>query len=322
MSNSSFNSNYISVSGGSGGSNSIQDFRLTLASNTPVMTSQVLAATTLYLTPYVGNKIALYNGSSSWNIITSSQVSLSLSGFTADTNYDIFAYNNSGTVTLEALAWSNSGAGTSTRTTALEYQDGVLVKSGATTRRYIGTIRTTGTTGQCQFSFGGQSATATEAKLFVFNYYNQVDVAAFVAIGDGSNSAYTYSQGSPSVYLFRAAGGNNSYRVSFICGMPENDVSARYDGVYGAITSGSGSAGIAIGHNTTSSCKSSSFFIGAANSYVSLGCSAEILPSAGFNYVSALDVASGGIVATYYYSGYFSNGGEARVWGLCFRGKF
>lgn len=51
--------------------------------------------------------------------------------------YDVFAYWNSGIV-LELVAWTNL----TTRATALARQDGVLVKSGDPTRRYMGTIWT------------------------------------------------------------------------------------------------------------------------------------------------------------------------------------
>src|SRR5690606_12521049 len=47
---------------------------------------------------------------------------------------------------------------------AITFQDGVLVKSGATTRRYLGTIRTTGTT----------TTEDSQSKRLVWNYYNQV----------------------------------------------------------------------------------------------------------------------------------------------------
>ena len=218
MSNSSFNSNYISVSGGSGGSNSTQDFRLTLASNTSVMTSEVLAATTLYLTPYIGNKIALYNGSTGWDVLGSSEVSISLSTIAADTNYDVFAYNNNGIVVLELLAWASSGAGNSTRATALVYQNGVLVKSGDTTRRYIGTIRGSAS-GQCQFSFGGGSSNGTEAKLFVWNYNNRVIVKANVW---STSDSWTSSSS------WRAAKGSSTFRISFVQGVKEEPIDALY----------------------------------------------------------------------------------------------
>jgi len=53
--------------------------RLTLTSGTPVTTSDVTAATSVYYTPYVGNKISLYNGWE-WIFHEFSELSLSLSG--------------------------------------------------------------------------------------------------------------------------------------------------------------------------------------------------------------------------------------------------
>lgn len=133
--------------------------RLTLESGEPVSTTNQTAKTTLYFTPYKGNQIALYDGTA-WGVHSFSELSLSLSGYTANTNYDIFIYDNSGTLTLESSAWTNN----TTRATALTTQDGVYVKSGATTRRYLGTIRTTENTGQC---------TDSTARRLVWNLYNQ-----------------------------------------------------------------------------------------------------------------------------------------------------
>jgi len=87
---------------------------------------------------------------------------LSLSGYTADKNYDIWIYNNAGTLTLASTVWTDD----TTRATALTTQDGIYVKSGATNYRYIGTIRITSTTGQCEDSV---------TKRFVWNCYNQVE---------------------------------------------------------------------------------------------------------------------------------------------------
>ncbi len=134
--------------------------RLTLESGVAVSTTDQTAKTTVYFTPYIGTNISLYDGSD-WDIFTFSELSLNISGYTADTNYDIFVYDNSGALTLESTAWTDD----ITRATALTTQDGVYVKSGATTRRYLGTIRTTSSTGQCEDS---------EDRRFVWSYYNQV----------------------------------------------------------------------------------------------------------------------------------------------------
>jgi hypothetical protein len=113
--------------------------RLTLTSNTPVLSSNVTGATTIFYTPYTGNQISIWNGTQ-WGVRTFSELSLSLSGLTADTNYDVFIFDNSGTLTLEAIAWSDSGAGTSARAIPLAWLDGVRVKS-TDNRKYLGSVR-------------------------------------------------------------------------------------------------------------------------------------------------------------------------------------
>lgn len=132
--------------------------RLTLESGVAISTTDQTAKATLYFTPWNGNAIALYV-TGGWALRTFTEKSLSLSGYTSGKPYDIFAYDNSGVVALESLVWTND----TTRATALATQDGIDVKSGDATRRYIGTIYTSAT-GQCEDSF---------AKRFVWNRYNR-----------------------------------------------------------------------------------------------------------------------------------------------------
>lgn len=169
--------------------------RLTLSSNVPVTTSDVLAATTVYYTHYNGNIVDLYDGASVWKSYLFEEISLDISAFVADTNYDVFIYNNIGTITLEALAWTND----TTRATALIRQDGVLCKTGALTRRYLGTIRITGTTGQCEDSLLNR---------FVYNFYNQITRTASY-----SNTVVHTNAGSDQVWNGVTAG------ASFILGL-------------------------------------------------------------------------------------------------------
>ncbi len=182
--------------------------RLTLASGTPVTTSDVTAATTLYFALYMGNKIGLYNGNT-WDIYTFTERSLSLAALAANTNYDIFIYDNAGTLTLEAVAWSND----STRATALTTQDGIYVKSGAPGHRYLGTIRTTNTAGQCQDS---------TARRFVWNCYNRAP-RHMVAIDTTNSWTYTTMAWRPSHNDTTDGVG----RVSFVVGLAEVMVRAQ-----------------------------------------------------------------------------------------------
>ena len=148
-------------------------FRLTLTAGTPV--EDVVGATSIYLTPCQHGRIALYNGTS-WDILTSNEVSIALGTLTSGKNYDVFAYNNAGVVTLEfSAAWSAD----TTRTDALTRVNGVYVKSADNTRRYLGTFRTTSTT----------TTDNSSSKRFLWNYYNQV--RRHLSVVDNTNT-WTY----------------------------------------------------------------------------------------------------------------------------------
>jgi len=134
--------------------------RLTCTSNTPIDYDDATAVTTVYFTPYLGDSIGLYDGDI-WDLHTFSETSISLSGFAANKNFDIFFYKNGTTDTLEAVEWTDDD----NRATDIVYQDQIYVKDGDKTKRYVGTVRTTGTTGQTEDS---------EYTRFVWNYYNGV----------------------------------------------------------------------------------------------------------------------------------------------------
>jgi hypothetical protein len=111
------------------------DGRLTTESGAPVSTADRSDQATIYYTPYVGNMIALYDGSTKWDALTFAETSFAVPA-TNGKPYDVFAYNNAGTMALETLIWTSATA----RATALVRQDGVLVKTGDTTRRYVGSF--------------------------------------------------------------------------------------------------------------------------------------------------------------------------------------
>lgn len=144
--------------------------RLTLTTGVPVTTADVSGGTHVYFTPYSSSfgcgQIGLYDGSAGWDVINFTEYDLNIAAYTASKPYDLFAYNNSGALAIEGLVWTNS----TTRATALTTQDGILVKTGATTRRYLGTIYVN--------SSGGQTDDA-DARRNVWNYYNRVTKRLF-----------------------------------------------------------------------------------------------------------------------------------------------
>lgn len=134
--------------------------RLTLLSGDPVTTTDITGAETIYFTPYRGNRCAVYDGSAEWDVLEFSELSLTTTDGTTDLPYDIFAFNDSGSLNIEKLAWSDR----ITRATALATQDGVLVKTGATTRRFLGSILISSTGGMVDDSLAFRG---------VWNMYNQ-----------------------------------------------------------------------------------------------------------------------------------------------------
>lgn len=184
--------------------NSAQDFRLSLTSGMAVTTADVTGASTIYAVPNGGKYIDLYDGTA-WNRRSSAQFSIALSGLTDGIPHDVFCYDNATVPTLEVLAWTSDSA----RATALVSQDGVLVKAGAPTRRYLGTFVTT-------------SATTTEDSLlkrYLWNYYHRKTriMQALEPV-----ASWTYGSVTP----FRQANANTANQVTFVVGVVESPVHA------------------------------------------------------------------------------------------------
>ena len=139
------------ITGPAGGSVATQTYscgRLTAQNGVPVPTADQTAVSTLYFTPYNGNVLTVLNGSGVKVHDQFAQLSVSVPN-TVATLYDVFAYDNGGTLALDTpVAWSSSGAGTSARASAISLVDGMWVKTSDNTRRLVGTFMTSGTGGQ------------------------------------------------------------------------------------------------------------------------------------------------------------------------------
>jgi len=148
--------------------------RLTLTSGSPIVTTDQASKSTIYFTPYLGNQIALYNTTSTnWEYLTFTEASIALPA-TAGVNYDIFAYDVAGTLTLELVVWTNI----TTRATALAKQDSVYVKSGTADHKYLGSVYTP--------NLGLTDHTATNR--YLWNYYHRKK--AHMSVGDGNSHYY------------------------------------------------------------------------------------------------------------------------------------
>lgn len=242
--------------------------RLSLESAVSVSSSDQSGKSTIYFVEHTSNEIALYDGTE-WVPRTFNNISVAVPS-TLFRLFDIFAYDNSGTVTLECTDWNQStatvsgatnatpivittssahgfsngdlvgvaGIGgntaangyiweissasgstltlngsvgngaytsggtlyklTNTRATALTTQDGVLVKTGAVTRRYLGTGMTGGTSGQMDDAV---------QKRMLYSFYNQVPKHAKV------NYATSHTYATNTTRLMNLAAGNKLWYV-------------------------------------------------------------------------------------------------------------
>ena len=179
--------------------------RLTLQTGVPVSTTDQTSKSFLYFTPYNGDKISLYSGSS-WATYTFTERSITLTSLTNNTNYDVFIYNNSGTLVLELTAWLND----TTRNTSLTMTNGVYLKTGALTRRYLGTIRTTSTT----------TTEDSLAKRFVWNMNNAVERLLY----KNTYPTYAYTGHPYTTSSWRNWNNDSTMSVHFVNGLDRNVV--------------------------------------------------------------------------------------------------
>lgn len=256
-------------------------FRLTLSSGVPVTTADVTGATTIYCTPYKGNRIALYDGTR-WVLHASAEFSLAIGTLTSGRPYDVFCHSNAGTPTLEVLAWTND----STRATALAYQDGVLVKSGAATRRYLGTFYTTSTT----------TTEDSVANRYLWNYYHRASRRMYR--GD-STVSWTYS-----VASWRQANNSSANQLNCVVGVSEDVVSVSLASRCSSGGANSYSVLSGIGADTTTAISGPYAYslIGtvAPASNATMNARLEHTPAAGRHYYSWLEYGNAGTTCTWY----------------------
>lgn len=252
----------------------VNDLRLSCSNSDVAPSSDQTSIQTIYLCPAVGNRISLYNTTSlEWEDLILSSIlthALTSPALTADSNYDIFAYGDSGKVRMETLIWTNS----TTRATALVRQDGVWCKTGDLSRRYIGTLRTT------------SSASTTEdsnARRFLYNEYNRTSRKLYAVEAGGS---HTYSTATYRAWNSSSTPGVT--QVLFVLGNPQN-VSISGGGLTALVTPGQ-DAIVALGLNVTNAAYSDSrFFNRATGNLIEGHFVNDMICAVGLNTVTLLE---------------------------------
>lgn len=239
--------------------------RLTLTTSVPVMSATVSASTSIFYTPYKGNVIPIYDGSN-----MNPTVFTELTNSTTDTTknpaavaansvYDLFVWNDSGTVRLSrGPVWTN--VQTRSTGTALARTNGILLNSVSITNgpaanrgTYVGTVASNGTS-TIDYILGTPSSGGGAAFIGVWNMYNRTMFGTEVIDNGGS---YTYT--SATIRQARASTGN---QISFVQGLAEDSVWGAYTQriLTAAVATASGAFGLALNSSTGIDGQSASIF--------------------------------------------------------------
>lgn len=271
------------------------DGRLTLESNVPVSTTDQTAKTTLYWTPYFGNRCALYDGTW-WTLRTFAQLSIVIPATTAQL-YDVYLYDNAGTLALELNAWTNDTTPATAHDGATFYQDGVPVKAGTPTRRFLGVMRTTTVSGQSEDSL---------SKRLVWNVYHRLRRPLRVL---ETTNSWAYS-----VNTFRQANGSTANQVAIVVGVAEGTLELAVRSLV-TDTSALDTSYVAIGAGSTTTPVANARMIpgpAATGSFNSAWADYTTQPAIGYQFYTWLEKASAVGVTTWY----GDNGGTSEQTGL------
>jgi hypothetical protein len=281
--------------------------RLTLTTATPVLTSDVTGALTVFYALYNGDKVPLYSGSE-YLTYEFAELSCLLSDATkspaaaaADSLYDMFIWNDAGTMRLtRGPVWTD--ATTRSAGTALVRTKGAWLNSlaitngpGASLGTYVGTIATNAGAATVNMQFLPAAASGGNAPyLGVWNAYNRVPTSC-VNLDSDDTWDYTTATLRPMNNDQGGAGVNTDNRITFVSGLEEGRLSAR--AVVKARNTNTGVTVVnGIGLDSTSALASGCFPGRAettlANAYVTLASSLQRPGSLGRRFVQALEYSA------------------------------
>lgn len=292
--------------------------RLTLTTGTPVLSSDVTAATTVYYTQYNGYTIPVWNGYYLEQMSFTSDLSLTLTAAaTANGICDVFAARSSGSLVIGfGPMWSSATAGSSSRgtgagTTELARNLGlwtnansITLTNGANTysiaanqATYLGSLYIDGTAGQvsCHTSWG------QSRKWGVWNAYNRLPIR--IQAGD-STASWSYTTAT-----WRASNADSANCIYALTGLAEEWVEVGFGQLFGGnyvSASGTSKQQIGIGWNSTTA---PSGLLGASDfrtsSATAMGFGPEGIAgyrnagSFGLNQITCLENGNGSSLAAY-----------------------
>lgn len=277
--------------------------RLTLATLTPIMTTNQAAKTTIYYTPYNGNFIPIYNGTVFYNMpfvelsVATSDATKSPAAIGASKVNDWFIWNDAGTIRLgHGPDWTNDT--TRSAGTALVLVNGIYLNNASITNgpaasrgTYVGTTRSNASS-QLDWILGGDANDGSPASLFVWNMYNRCNVSCMIRDTRASHSWTTAS--------YQGINGAVGMRVTVVQGLVEDSVSTSFT-MIATTTSNAVTSACGIGVDSVSTNSGSSgytFFSSVNTNIIASTANYSGFLGLGVHYVAALEY--GGTNATQY----------------------
>lgn len=274
------------------------------ASGDIIQTGDVIGTTTIFYSPYVGNIIPVWNGSS-YRLATFSELTATLTaaGSPSNTIQDVCVFSNNGVPTLVVgPSWTTVAAGSGSRgtgagTAQIVRVQGLWVNANTITGyngltsysvasnqcTYVGSLSIDATAGQVSaYRTYGQSR-----KFGIWNTYNRATI--YLMAGDPTAS-WTYNAAT-----IRPSNNNANNKLTVFSGLIEEPVSVSFVQSVTTVAAGSASANIGIGFNSTTAITgthtpvsgvSSSGIMAAANGIY------QAAPFLGINTIQALEFSS------------------------------
>lgn len=269
--------------------------RITLTSGAAITPGDVTGSTTVYYTPYNHAKVPLYDGTN-WAIYTiatelsqaTSDATKSPAAVAVSSNYDLFVWNDSGTLRLSrGPAWTSAtGRGTGAGTTETERLNGRLVNkvsisNGPAAQRglYVGTVRSDAS---AQLNDSG-------AKRNVWNAYNRT--ARMLRATDATNN-WEYH-----VATWRQAHATATNQVEMVRGANDESMSARVIAAFipvGDVAYGAAGIGLDSTSALASGCINHHAGQYSDNALCPAGAEWVGFPGLGYHYLAWLEWGNGG----------------------------
>jgi len=281
--------------------------RLTLQTAVPVMTTTQSAKTTIFYTPYVGNKVPIYDGTN-MTMTTFAELSVATTDTTkspaaigASKVNDWFVWNDGGTIRIgHGPDWTSDTARSAG--TALVMVNGVYLNNASITNgpaasrgTFVGTTRSNASS-QLDWVYGGASV---QGFFGIWNCYNRCCVQS-IAFQNTSSWAYSST-------TWRGANALNNTRTYFISGLAEDAFQGAYTQVVGSTAGNQAANG--VGYDTSTA---PSGVIGASNTAtIATNTSWYATSALGLHFFEGIESSQLGS-ATYY--------GVSNYSGLCFLG--